>query len=111
MECQFYMKNEYIPENKQIFVYGFKLIKTDKIDTYIIIGRELNELYEIDKLFNFWSNNFMNKEITMRNFKLIGWPFINLDQRNIFFSKSRPLFVVENDVEFFHCCLLRKLFI
>ena len=30
--CKSYMKNEEIPENKETFVYGFKRIKTDKVD-------------------------------------------------------------------------------
>ena len=33
-----YTKYEDIPENKEIFVYGFKHFKTDKADNYIIIG-------------------------------------------------------------------------
>ena len=63
------MKNEDVPENKEIFVYGFRHIKTGKIDKYIIIGFELDELYENDKLFNFWSIKFIKKEMEMRNLK------------------------------------------
>ena len=37
-----YIKNEGITENKEIFVYGFKHIKTDQIDKYILIGCELH---------------------------------------------------------------------
>ena len=33
-----YTKYEDIPEIKEIFVYGYKHIKTDKIDNYILIG-------------------------------------------------------------------------
>ena len=55
MECKSYMKNEDVPENKEIFVYGFKHVKTDQIDNYILFGCESDELYENDKLFNFWS--------------------------------------------------------
>ena len=32
MECKSYMKNGDIPENKETFVYGFKHVKTDKVD-------------------------------------------------------------------------------
>ena len=60
--CKSYIKNEDIPENKEMFFYGFKPKKTDKIDSFIIIGCESDELYESDNLFNFWSNNFINKE-------------------------------------------------
>ena len=67
MECKSYMKNEDIPENKKILVYRFKHVKTDKIDNYILIGCESDELYENN---NFWSNKFINKEIEMRNFKI-----------------------------------------
>ena len=63
MECRSYMKNEEIPENKNIFVYGFKHIKTDKNDNYILIGCESDDLFENDKLFNFWSNKFINEEV------------------------------------------------
>ena len=58
-----YTKNEDIPENKEIFVYGFKHVKTEKIDNYILIGCESDELFENDKLFNFWSNKFINEEV------------------------------------------------
>ena len=60
--CKSYIKNEDIPENKEMLFYGFKPTKTDKIDSFIIIGCESDELYESDNLFNFWSNNFINKE-------------------------------------------------
>ena len=33
-----------------------------------------NELYENDKLFNFWSNKFINNEIEKRDFQITGWP-------------------------------------
>ena len=56
IDCKTYMKNEDIPENKEIFVYGFKHIKTDRIDNYLLIGCESYELYENNELFNFWSN-------------------------------------------------------
>ena len=35
-----YFKNEYVPENKEIFVYGFEQSNTDKIDKYILIRCE-----------------------------------------------------------------------
>ena len=75
MECKSYMRNEDIPENKEIFIHGFKHIKTDKTDKYVLIGCESVDLYENDKLFNFWSNKIINKEIEMRSFKITGWSF------------------------------------
>ena len=81
-----YIKYEDIPENKEIFIYGFKHIKTDKIDNYVLIGCETDELYENNILFNFWSNKFINKEIEMRNFEITGWPFMTLVKRNNFFK-------------------------
>ena len=57
MECKSYIKKEDISENKEMFIYGFKHVKTDKIDNYILIGCESDELFENDKLFNFWSKN------------------------------------------------------
>ena len=47
MECISYMKNEDLPENKEISVYGFTHVKTDEIDN--CIRCESDELYEIDK--------------------------------------------------------------
>ena len=61
MECKSYMKNEDIPENKEIFVFGFKHSQTDKIDNYVIIGCESDEIYG-KKLSNFWSKKVINKK-------------------------------------------------
>ena len=82
MECKSYIKNEDNSENKDIFIYGFQHVKTDKIDKYILYGSESDELHENDILFNFWSNKFINKEIEMRNFKKPGWPFLTLVETN-----------------------------
>ena len=71
--CSFYIKNEDNPENKVIFVYGFKQIRTDKVDIYIIIGCESDGLYENNKLFNFWSNKFIKEEIEKRKLKMTEW--------------------------------------
>ena len=62
------MKQEDVPENKEKFVYGFKQIIADKIDNYILIGCESEEIYEIDKLFNFWSVRFINEEIEKNDY-------------------------------------------
>ena len=86
MECKSYMKNKDIPENKELFVYGFKHIKSDKIDIYIAVGWESDKTYGNDKLFNFWCNKFINKEREMRNFKSTGWSFMTLFKRNNFFE-------------------------
>ena len=81
-----YIKYEDIPENKAIFIYGFKHVKTEKVDNYILIGCETDELYENDNLFNFWSNKFINEEIEKRKFDITGWPFMTLVKRNNFFK-------------------------
>ena len=86
MDFKSYIKYEDLPENKEIFIYSFKHVKTDKVDNYILIGCESDELFENDKLFNFWSNKFINNEIENRNFKLTGWPFMTLVKRNNFFK-------------------------
>ena len=86
LESMDYTKYEDISENKEIFVYGIKHVKTDKIDNYILIGCESDELFENDKLFNFWSNKYINNEIEKRNFQISGWPFITLVKRNNFFK-------------------------
>ena len=38
MECKCYNKNEDITEKKEMFMYKFKHIKTDKIDNYKLFG-------------------------------------------------------------------------
>ena len=85
MECKSYMKNEDIPENKETNIYGLKHIKTDKLDNYKSFGWESDELHENDKLFNFWSNKFINTEIEKKNFKITGWSFVTLIKRDNFF--------------------------
>ena len=84
IETMTYRKYEDIPENKEIFIYGFQHIKTDKVDNYILIACELDESFENDKLFNIWSIRFIIKEIEKRDFKITGWPFMTLVKRNIF---------------------------
>ena len=112
-------KYEDIPDNRELFFYEFKHIKTDKVDNFTLIGNESDELYESDKLFNFWSEKFFEKKIRKRDFKLTGWSLMTLVKRNNFFktqsivcsSTQKPN--EESDVElfaFFKCCLLRKLF-
>ena len=86
MESKSFLKNEENPENKEIFVYGFKHIKTDKVDNFFLIGCESDELYENDQPFNFCSNKFINKEIQKRDFKITGWSFRTLYKRNNFFK-------------------------
>ena len=66
-----------------------KHIKTDKIDKFILIGCEADDLCENDKLLNFWSNKFLNKEAEteMRNFKKkTGWSFMTLVKRGNFYK-------------------------
>ena len=86
MDYKSYTKNEDIPENKEIFVYSFKHVKTDKVNNYILIASESDELHENDKLFNIWSNKLINKEIENRSFELTGWAFMTLVKRNNFFK-------------------------
>ena len=57
-----------------------------KIDNYVIFGCESDELFENDKLFNFWSNKFINEGIEKRNFQITGWSFMTLVNRNNFFK-------------------------
>ena len=45
MECKAYIKNEGISENKEVFLFRFKHIKADKIDKYIFIVCESDELF------------------------------------------------------------------
>ena len=86
IETMTFTKYEDISENKAIFVSGFKHVKTDKIDNYILIGRKSDELFENDKLFNFWSYKFIKEEIPKRKFKITGCPFMTSVKRNNFFK-------------------------
>ena len=67
-----YLKHEDVPENKEIFVYGVKHIKTDKIDKFFLRETKSDELNENQKPFNFWSNEFGNREKELRNFEVTG---------------------------------------
>ena len=84
--CRTYVKNEDTPENKGIVFYGFKLIKTNIIDNYILIGCESDGLYKNDELFNFWSKKFIIKEIEKRGLKITGLFFVTLVKRNNIFT-------------------------
>ena len=86
MDCKSYTKNEDIPENKEIYFCGLKHVKTDKIDNYLLIGCDSDELFENNKLFIFWSNKIINKEIEKRDFQITGYPFMTLVKRNNFFK-------------------------
>ena len=88
MECNFYIKNEVISENKEIFIYGFKHNKTDKVDNFILFGCELGVLFGNDKLFNFWSKKLINKEIEKRDFKIVRLAFMTLVKRNSVFENQ-----------------------
>ena len=79
------MKHEDVPDNKEIFVSGFKHSKTDKVDICMIIRCESDELYESDKLFNFWSRKISNEEIEKRGSKITGWCFVTIVKGNNFF--------------------------
>ena len=58
-------------EKKEIFVYGFKHIKTDKNDNCIQFGFESDEMYGNDKLFSFLSNKVINQELENRDNVLV----------------------------------------
>ena len=92
--CISYIKNEVVPGNKEIFVYGFKNIKTDKIENHILIGCKSEVFLENIEVFNFWSNKFINEKIQKRNIKITGWCFMTLVKRNNFF-KIQGMFVIE----------------
>ena len=94
--CKSYIGYEAIPEIEEIFVYGIKHVKTNKVDNCILIGCECDVLYENNKLFNFWSNRFINKEIEKRDFQITNWPFLTLVKRNNFFSNSGVMYSIEN---------------
>ena len=86
LDFKSYNKYEDIPENKEIFIYALKHVKTDKIDNYVLIGCDSDELLQNNRLFNFWSKKFINNELENRDFKKTGWPFMTLVKRNNFFK-------------------------
>ena len=53
MECKSYKRDKDIAENKELFIIESEHIKTKKMDNDILIGCELDDFYEIDKLFYF----------------------------------------------------------
>ena len=55
------------------------------MDNCILIGCQSDEIYENDKLFNFWYNKFIIKEIEKGEFNITGWSFMTLVKRNNFF--------------------------
>ena len=78
------MKNKDVPENKGIFLHGFRHNKTDKVNKDILIACDSDELYQNHNLFNSWCNNFINKVIEMRDFKKTEGFFMTLVKRNNF---------------------------
>ena len=74
-ESMDYTKNENFPEKKEVCIYGFKHIRTNKVTNYITIGCKLVELYENDKLVKVWSNKFINKEMEMKKFTITDLSF------------------------------------
>ena len=89
--CKSYIKIEDNPENKGIYIYGFKHIKTDEIDIVILIGPESDVINVNVKLLNFWSNKFLNEELKNRYFKTTGWSFMTIVKRNNFFQNSKHI--------------------
>ena len=90
--CKLYMKHEDVLENKEIFFYGYKHVKPNKIDTYILIGCQSHELYEKDKLFTFCCNYFISKEIERKKLKITGWSSATLVNRKNFFKSHSICF-------------------
>ena len=105
--CKSYKKYGNLPENKGIFINGFKHVETHRIDNYVLIGCKLDVLYENIKLFNFWSNKFTNNEIEKRDFQITGGSFMTLVKSNEFFHFSGHIFVIE-DINLNRKCIYKK---
>ena len=84
--CKSYRKHEAVPKNKEMFVYGFKHFKLDKVGICILFSCESDELNQNDKLLNFWSDKFINEELEKGNFKITGWLFMTYVKRNKIFT-------------------------
>ena len=76
MEYKLYMRREEIFENKEIFIYGIKHFETKKVETYILIECESDEIYEIDKLFIFWFKKIIIKEVKIKKNRDDGVVFL-----------------------------------
>ena len=86
-----------------IYVYAMKKINTCHGKNYTIIGSISDELNEQTKLFQFWSNSYINSQIKFDKFKQIdfgdilaygsisGFPIITLTKKYNFTSKSNNL--------------------
>ena len=86
-----------------IHVYALKKINTCHGRNYTIIGSLSDELNEQTKLFQFWSNSYINSQIRFDKFKQIdfgnilaygsisGFPLLTLVRKYNFTSKSNHL--------------------
>ena len=86
-----------------IYVYALKKINTCHGRNYTIIGSLSDELNEQTKLFQFWSNSYINSQIKFDKFKQIdfgnilaygsisGFPLLTLVKKYNFTSKSNHL--------------------
>ena len=86
-----------------IYVYALKKINTCHGRNYTIIGSISDELDEQTKLFQFWSNSYLNSQIKFDKFKQIdfgniltygsisGFPLLTLVEKYNFTSKSNHL--------------------
>ena len=89
--------------NTLICVYALKQINTRYGMNYTIIGSISDELNVEVKLFQFWSNSYINSQIKFDKFKKIdfgdtlaygsisGYPILTLIKKNNFTSKKQPL--------------------
>ena len=89
--------------NTLISVYALKQIKTRYGMNYTIIGSISDELHNEVKLFQFWSNSYINSQTKFDKFNKIdfgdtlaygsisGYPIITLIKKNNFTSKSNHL--------------------
>ena len=86
IEVNSYTKYQETPDNKKILIYGLRHFETKKVDNFMLRGCESDDLYENDKLFNFWSKKFINEEMGKRDFQITGRPFMTLVKRNNLFT-------------------------
>ena len=89
--------------NTLIFVYALKQINTRYVKNYTIIGSLSDELNEQTKLFQFWSNSFINSRIKFDKFNKMefgnifaygltsGYPLLTLVKKYNFTSKNSNL--------------------
>ena len=83
--CKSYTKHQNALEKKSESFTDSNIYKTDKIDKYILTGCHSDEN---NKLLNFWSAKFINKQKEKKNFQDNGLIFSFQSKNSFFFLEN-----------------------